>query len=284
MSQTTFYQIIANADDFGRHELINKAVEEACTKGCLRSATVMPGGKAFDDAIAIAKRNPSLGLGIHLTLVNGQPILPPEEIPSLVTEQGAFYDDYLQFVKRFFVGKIKMTDVRKELTAQVDKVLATGAKLSHIDSHQHLHTLPGIINIALDLAKKANISAVRIPQTPLFTGFSGNPVQLGGRLGLYTMATMARSKAEAAGFRTPEHFAGIVAGEAVSKKHFLDIIQGLKPGTTEIMMHPGTDNKILQEACQWEHDFQAELAAMTDPEALELLAQKHIKIGNYMDL
>jgi len=279
-----FYQIIANADDFGRHELINKAVEEAYAKGCLRSATVMPGGVAFAGAIDIAKRNPGLGLGIHLTLVNGNPLLPPEQIPSLVTKDGLFYDDYLQFVKHFFAGKIKLEEVRRELTAQMDKVLATGVTLSHIDSHQHMHTMPGIIDIALALAKKANISAVRIPQTPMFTGFNGNPVQLGGRMGLYTMATLSRRKAKAQGFRCPQHFAGIVAGEAVNTKHLMDIIQNLKPGTTEIMVHPGTDNKILQDFCQWDHDFEAELAALTSPEILAVLAKKQVKIGNYTNL
>ena len=284
MTVRNFYQIIANADDFGRHELINKAVEEAYAKGCLRSATVMPGGVAFAGAIDIAKRNPGLGLGIHLTLVNGNPLLPPEQIPSLVTKDGLFYDDYLQFVKHFFAGKIKLEDVRRELTAQMEKVLATGVTLSHIDSHQHMHTMPGIIDIALALAKKANISAVRIPQTPMFTGFNGNPVQLGGRMGLYTMATLSRRKAKAQGFRCPQHFAGIVAGEAVSIKHLTDIIQNLKPGTTEIMVHPGTDNKILQDFCQWDHDFEAELAALTSPEILDLLAKKQVKIGNYTNL
>lgn len=284
MTKADFYQIIANADDFGRHAYINRAVQEAFAKGCLKSATIMPGGKAFADAIEIVKNNPGLGLGIHLTLVNGYPILPPAEIPSLVNKEGFFLDDYMQFVKRFFAGKIKLAEVQRELTAQVDKVMATGVSPSHIDSHQHLHTLPGIIDIALELAKGAHISAVRIPQTPLFTGFTGNPVQLGGRLGLYTMATLARRKAKAQGFRCPEHFAGIVAGEAVSTKHLLDIIQGLKPGTTEIMVHPGTDNKILQGACQWNHDFEAELAALTNLQILELLAQKHVKIGNYTNL
>ena len=49
-------KIILNADDFGRHELINRAVELAATEGALRSATLMPAGAAFDNAIEIAKK------------------------------------------------------------------------------------------------------------------------------------------------------------------------------------------------------------------------------------
>ena len=74
-------QIILNADDFGRHVLINRAVERGVQDGVLRSATVMPGGAAFDDAAALAARTPALGIGIHLTLVNGNPVLPPAAIP-----------------------------------------------------------------------------------------------------------------------------------------------------------------------------------------------------------
>ena len=110
-------RLIVNADDFGRHELINRAVEQGVTEGCLRSATLMPGGRAFASAVAVAKSHEELGVGIHFTLANGFPVLPPEEIPSLVTGQGVFYDDYALFVKRFLTGKVRLEEVRAELAA-----------------------------------------------------------------------------------------------------------------------------------------------------------------------
>lgn len=87
--------IIINADDFGRHAEINRAVEQGLVHGCLRSATVMPGGAAFAGAIDIARRHEALGLGVHFTLVDGNPILPPSEIPSLVAEDGRFLSDHI---------------------------------------------------------------------------------------------------------------------------------------------------------------------------------------------
>lgn len=278
------YKIIANADDFGRHPLINAAVEKAVEQGCLRSATIMPTGVAFEEAIEIAKKHSELGLGIHLTLVNANSLLAPEKIPSLVDENGRFVDNYLVFVQRFFRGKINLEDVRKELTAQVEKVMATGAQITHIDSHQHMHTLPGIIDIALDLAEVHGIKAVRIPKTPFFTGFSGNPIQLAGRLGLYTMAALAEGRAKKRGFHCPDHFAGIVAGEAVSTEQLTGIINNLQPGTTEIMVHPGTDNAQLMKDCQWEHDFEAELAGLISPEIQGLLHNKQVESINFRDL
>jgi len=73
-------QIIINADDFGRHVLINRAVETAVQEGMLRSATIMAGGAAFADAAELAVRTPALGVGIHLTLVDAAPVLPPEKL------------------------------------------------------------------------------------------------------------------------------------------------------------------------------------------------------------
>ena len=232
------YQLLVNADDFGRHALINRAVAECVERGCLRSATLMPGGKAFDGAVETALTHPELGVGVHFTLVNGFPVLPPEEIPSLVTEKGVFYDDYIHFVvtekgvfyddyihfvKRFLAGRIRMEEVRRELAAQAEKMAKTGLSLTHVDGHQHMHVLPGIFDAALDAAESVHIDAVRIPKAPLFEASSGSLGQLVGRLGLFTLAEAAERRAKIRGFRTPDHFAGIVAGEAVSEAHFRHI-------------------------------------------------------------
>lgn len=277
-------QLLVNADDFGRHVLINQAVAQCVEQGCLRSATLMPGGKAFDDAVHTAQTHPDLGVGIHFTLVNGYPVLPPEEIPSLVTADGVFYDDYIHFVKRFLSGKVRMEEVRRELAAQAEKVTRTGLALTHVDSHQHMHVLPGIFSAVLDAAEAIQLDAVRIPRTPLFAGDSGSLGQLIGRFGLAVLADLAGREAKRRGFRTPDHFAGIVAGEAVHEGHFRHIIEMLKPGATEVMMHPGADTAALKKACQWEHDFEAERDAIISTDIKELLQKKQVEVISFRDI
>ncbi|ORU00188.1 Cellobiose phosphotransferase system YdjC-like protein [Anaerovibrio sp. JC8] len=277
-------KLIVNADDFGRHELINKAVEQATEKGILRSATLMPGAKAFDSAVDIGRRHPELGVGIHFTLVNGFPVLPPKEIPSLVTEEGVFVDDHSAFVKKLVSGSVNMQEVRAELGAQLRKMQNTGLSLTHADSHQHMHTLPGVINVVLDLVKEAGIKAVRIPKAPLFSGEFGGIGQLIGRLGLGTLAMMAGSKAKARGVATPDYFAGIVAGEAVTEENLAGVIRDLKPGVTEVMMHPGTHNGQLIPETGWDHDFEAEFKAMTSPAIIKLIEENKVKITNFRSL
>lgn len=276
--------IIINADDFGRHAEINRAVEEGLVHGCLRSATVMPGGAAFAGAIDIARRHEELGLGVHFTLVDGHPILPPEEIPSLVGSEGDFLPDHTALLKRYLKGSINLEEVRRELAAQLQKVEATGIPISHVDSHQHMHTLPGIIDIVLDLAARAGIRAVRTSRTPLFAGAFGGLGQLVGRLGLSTLARLAACKAHRRGLLTPDNFAGIVAGEAVSEGELLHLIAHLPQGTTEVMMHPGMKNDVLQEDSGWQHDFEAELAAILSPRVGEALRKAEVEPVNFRHL
>ena len=274
-------QIILNADDFGRHTLINRAVERGVADGILRSATLMPGGAAFDDAAALAARSPKLGVGIHLTLVNGTPVLPPAEIPSLVTETGVFVDDHTAFAVRLLRGAVRLDEVRAELSAQLRRVEAAGIHPTHADSHQHMHVLPGVLDIVLDLCASAQIPAMRAPRAPLFAGNFGGIGQLIGRTGLAVLARRAAAKARRRGIRTPDHFAGIVAGEAVNTATLTEIAASLEEGVTEVMLHPGTDNAVLIRDCLWDHDFEAELAALSAPAVRDALAVAGAEIVNF---
>ena len=274
-------QIILNADDFGRHTLINRAVKHGVTDGILRSATIMPGGAAFDDAAELAARSPKLGVGIHLTLVNGNPVLPPAEIPSLVTEAGVFVADHTAFAVRLLRGAVRLDEVRAELAAQLRRVEAAGIHPTHADSHQHMHVLPGVIDILLDLCASARIPAMRAPRAPLFAGSFGGIGQLIGRTGLAVLAHRAAAKAQRCGIRTPDHFAGIVAGEAVDTATLTQIAASLRDGVTEVMLHPGTDNAVLIRDCLWDHDFEAELAAVTSSAVRDALTASGAAAVNF---
>lgn len=275
-------RLIVNADDFGRHELINRAVERAFNDGCLKSATLMAGGIAFDDAVKLSKRLKNFGVGIHFTLANGNPILPPKEIPSLVTAEGIFHADYIAFLKLYLRGKISLSEVRAELAAQLEKILNAGLTLTHIDSHQHLHHMPGIIEIVLDLAQAANIKAMRVAGAKIFDGELKNIGQFVGRLGLGSLAKFAAHLAHKKNFVTPEHFAGIVAGESVDENFLLKLIDNLSDSTTEVMLHPGVDNEILRGFCKWDHDFETELAAVTSPKVLAALDSHNVAAINFL--
>lgn len=279
-------QLIVNADDFGRHPLINQAVAEAVDKGGLLSASLMPGEAHFADAVAIAKARPQLGVGVHLTLVDGRPVLPPEEIPSLVTSEGKFLPDHGAFVKSFLQGKVDSQDIQKELAAQMDKVLKAGITPTHVDSHQHMHMLPGIFAQVLELAAARGIKKVRISR-----GIYGNPFtpwpgigDLVGKFGLEALAVMGRNQAKKQGFACPGDFVGQVAGGAVTADFMRDLADKFPEGTVEVMLHPGVDNDILIGFSGWQHDYEAELHAVCEPAVQQRLAEQGIKLSNFRDL
>lgn len=277
-------KIILNADDFGRHTKINEAVKKSVEQGALRSATLMATGAAFDDAVKVAKSTTALGVGLHLTLVDDTPLSPKESIPTLVDKDGKFYPNYMSFLKAYFTGKISREDIRTELSAQFEKVGRAGIKITHIDSHQHLHHAPGVLEIALELAKKSNISKMRISHTALFSGENTDIKQLVGRFGLFSLAAYAKFISKKHNFKSPDNFAGIVAGEAVSEEFLINEIERLKDGVTEVMMHPATDNAAITAISNWKHDFITEFKASSSEKILKLLREKNIEIINYNDI
>ena len=178
-------------------------------------------------------------------------------------------------------GKINRDEIQSELAAQLEKVIRAGLTPTHFDSHQHLHHFPGIISIALKLAKAAKIPAMRVADTKIFDGSIESFGQIIGRLGLGSLSKFAAHSAHTKNIFTPDHFSGIVAGESVSERFLTKLIKNLSEGTTEVMLHPGTDNKILQKYCDWEHDFEAELNAVTSPKILKLLNENNISAVNF---
>lgn len=279
-------QLIVNADDFGLHENINLGIIEGYTKGCITSTSIMAGAPAFNHAVALAAAHPQLGVGVHLTLVGGPPAAEPGQIASLIDSDGLLCSSYPAFLKKFCSAGIRLEHVRQELTEQVKKVLATGINVTHLDSHQHMHVVPGIIEIVIDIAKKFGIQAMRIPAEPLlfFGGFRPAVGRVIGRSGLSLLASLARLKAQRAGLAAPDHFYGMIAGGTMEERFLLRIIEELPDGLSEIMVHPGLNNSLLNQVFTWEYHWQQELAAVTSPRVHEHLEQRQVKLVSFATL
>lgn len=279
-------QLIINADDFGLHPEINRGIVHGHVSGCITSTSIMPGGEGFSDAAAQAAAHPNLGVGVHLTLVGAKPVADPGQVSSLVDEAGQFPAKYPQFMARYFRGRVKLQDIRTEFEAQIEKTLATGIKISHLDSHQHLHVLPGVIDIVLDIALRYEIKALRIPAEGI-TFLGGYPFALArviSRSGLSCLAGIARGKAKRRGFNMPDHFFGMLAGGNLKEEFLLRIIEQLPEGTSEIMIHPGFNDDILGAQFGWGYHWQSELAAVTSAEVYRRIADLDIKLASFREL
>lgn len=277
-------QLIINADDFGLHEQVNRAIRIGHQQGVITSATLMAGAAAFDDAVATANALPTLGVGVHLTLVGGErPVAEARQVPTLLDASGRFDRQYPAFLMRFMRGVVSKSEIRRELTAQIEKILAAGIVPTHLDSHQHLHVFPGISEIVLDLAQQYAIPAIRIPAEPYFFsgGYSYSLGRWGGRGALTFLARRLKQLAVRRGLQTTDSFFGMLAGGNMNEALLRQIIEQLPDGSSEIMLHPGCDGQLLEQVCGWPYSWEQELAAVCSADIRSRIETKKIMLRKF---
>lgn len=279
-------QLIINADDFGIHPAVNEAVRKAATEGILTSTSLMAGGDAFDEAVEMARSMPSLGIGIHLTLVGGiKPVLPPSEVPSLTWDNGVFCHDYGKLIVRDLEGKISLSEVYAEWDAQIQKIMNTGLLVTHMDGHQHMHMWPHFYPIARDLAKKYYISCMRVPDEDVLFGMKdGHIIRWAAKNGLSLLSRMHRSDLKKNHVRTNDHFFGMLYGGHLSPERFAKFILQTRPGITEIMCHPSADTRAMEDTFHWGYHGEDELAGLLAYINRELIEKKQISLISYRDV
>ncbi len=279
-------QLIINADDFGIHPAVNEAVRKAATEGILTSTSLMAGGDAFDEAVEMARSMPSLGIGIHLTLVGGiKPVLPPSEVPSLTWDNGVFCHDYGKLIVRDLEGKISLSEVYAEWDAQIQKIMNTGLPVTHMDGHQHMHMWPHFYPIARDLAKKYHISCMRVPDEDVLFGIKdGHIIRWAAKNGLSLLSRMHRPDLKKNHIRTNDHFFGMLYGGHLSPERFAKFILQTKPGITEIMCHPSADTRAMEDTFHWGYHGEDELAGLLADINRELIEKKQISLISYRDV
>ena len=279
-------QLIINADDFGIHPAVNEAVRKAATEGILTSTSLMAGGDAFDEAVEMARSMPSLGIGIHLTLVGGiKPVLPPSEVPSLTWDNGVFCHDYGKLIVRDLEGKISLSEVYAEWDAQIQKIMNTGLPVTHMDGHQHMHMWPHFYPIARDLAKKYHISCMRVPDEDVLFGMKdGHIIRWAAKNGLSLLSRMHRPDLKKNHIRTNDHFFGMLYGGHLSPERFAKFILQTKPGITEIMCHPSADTRAMEDTFHWGYHGEDELAGLLADINRELIEKKQISLISYREV
>jgi hopanoid biosynthesis associated protein HpnK len=228
-------RLIVTADDFGRALPVNEAVEIAHRDGILTAASLMVTGDAAADAVARAKKLPNLGVGLHVTLVDGKPALPPEQIPNLVEADGYFTDRLVSLGVRIFFDRETRRQVRTELRAQFELYRATGLPLGHVDAHHHYHLHPTMFDIMVSLAKEFGAPAIRVPWEP-----PSSPQGAFQALFHRRRIGRMRRKLAAAGLLANDRVFGIEGSGGMDQKRLLAILTDLPDGLSEIYGHPKT--------------------------------------------
>jgi hopanoid biosynthesis associated protein HpnK len=269
-------RLIVNADDFGRSSAINQAVIRAHREGILTTASLMVSGQAAEEAVQLARQNPSLGVGLHLTLVCGRACLPEKEIPGLVTKDGEFADGPVQTGIAYFFRSNLVPQLRRELAAQFEKFHQTGLRLDHVNGHLHFHLHPTIFALLMENAKAWKITAFRLTRDPFWLNARLAKGRWFYRWSHWMIYLILSRRAEPAlrrgNIRHTAAVFGLLQNAQVDEPYVGKLLHRLPEGDSELYSHPSLD------------EFRNELDALISPGVAKLVRDRGIKLIRYQDL
>ncbi|MCL2163239.1 MAG: chitin disaccharide deacetylase [Oscillospiraceae bacterium] len=246
---------IFNADDFGYSKGVNLGILEAYKYGVLRSTTIMPGMPGFIHAIGLSLENPGLRIGVHLTLTTGKSV---GGVYKTITDGDGNFLRLTELERRAKMGEIDLAEVESEYEAQIQKVLATGVKPDHFDSHHHTHNLPGIVTVFLKLAKKYGVK-VRIYDQALLSG-------------------------EFADVKTTGVFNDTFFDENATLTELQRVLSSCGEDSIEIMCHPAYVDNFLLNSSSYTTKRAYELDVLTSPDTFNFIAERGIELSSFSDL
>lgn len=268
--------LIVNADDFGLSASANHAIIRAHREGILTSASLMLNEPGFDEAVALARQNPRLGIGLHLTLLCGHATLPSEKIPELVNEHGEFDRNPPRVGWRYFFRPRLREQLRAEILAQFEKFRALGLPLDHVDSHHHLHAHPTVFKILMESAENLGITHLRLTCEPFWVHarvatwrswqrFSHGFVH-------WLLAGRARGILRRLDVKHPGAVFGLLQDARVTESYLERLLPRLPRGVSEIYSHPSLDK------------FRHEMEALISPRIRALVDKLGIRLIRYQDI
>jgi hopanoid biosynthesis associated protein HpnK len=271
------WRLIINADDFGLTAGVNRAVMELHEKGALTSATIMALAAATDEAIELALKAPLLGVGCHVVLIDGEPVLPAAEIPSLTDRQtGRFHTKPGSFLRRLLLGRIRAAEIEAEAAAQIALLQGRGLTLTHIDTHKHLHMFPAVLRPLLRAARAAGICAVRNPFEPTWSRHATAGASLFRRIEVNMLRQLEpafRRIVAEEGFLTTGGSLGVLATGTLDEDTLRSVLGSMPAGTWELVTHPGyNDNDLTRTRTRLRQSRDAERKALLAVAEIEGLA------------
>ena len=275
MTSTT-PRLIVNADDFGRSRSINEAVIRAHREGILTSASLMVNETACGEAAALARENPDLGVGLHLSLLCGRSACARETIPGLVNDRQEFTSNPVGAGLRYYFNRRLRGQLRAEIHAQFERFRATGLRLDHVDGHLHLHLHPVVFRILMEDAERLGIRHLRLTRDGFWLSRSLARGRWGYRAShalIYrVLSARAGNALRRRGIRHARTVFGLLQDSHVDEAYLLKLLPRLPAGDSELYSHPSLDQ------------FRNEFEALINPDNKALAAQLGIQLIRYQDL
>jgi predicted glycoside hydrolase/deacetylase ChbG (UPF0249 family) len=278
-------RLVVNADDFGVSERVNAGIVRAHSEGIVTATSLMASGRAFAHAVRLLQSAPALDVGVHLTLVAEAPLLKCGS--SLTGSDGRFPAGAGALALRWWTGQVRRADVKAEWRAQIERVLENGVQVSHLDSHQHVHILPGLFELTRELAARYAIPFVRVPVEKLRAGGAPSLHGIKRRLGatlLWVLWRIGRIKGTARPRCRSLCFLGFYDGGRLDERRLRRLLARLRPGGTyELMCHPGFTPEE-PEIRSWAYRHELEMNALTSVSIRSEIAARRIRLFRFKDL
>jgi hopanoid biosynthesis associated protein HpnK len=269
--------LIVTADDFGIAPEVNEAVTRAHREGILTCASLMVAAPAVADAVARARTMPNLGVGLHLVLVEGKPVLPPSQIPALVGADGYFRTD---MVKASF-GMAFLPSIKRQLATEIEAQFAafasTGLKLDHVNAHKHFHLHPTIGRLMVEIGRRYGMTSARAPIEPIAVLRRIEPNATGGDVERFVGARL-KDRLWAGGIWSPDQVFGLAWSGAMTTRRVAAILDNLPEGVSEIYLHPAT---CAYNGSVRGYRYGAEFAALMAPDVLA--KAQALRLGRFGD-
>lgn len=288
-------RLIINADDFGLTAGVNRAIVEAHEGGVVTSATLMANGQAFREAVSLAQARPRLGVGCHIVLVDGTPLLRQTTTRSLLDPGTStagtprLREGIGKFAALALLGRLAPDEIEEEAAAQIGRLQSSGIAVTHLDSHKHTHMFPQVFKPLLRAARACGVRAIRNP----FERVRGS--QLAARPSLWRrwtevgilrgLAKHFREAVQQAGMITPDGTFAIAATGALDERLLRMMLSHLPDGTWELVCHPGYNDGDLQKIhTRLRESREQELRILTSESTRDLLTANGVEMISYRDL
>jgi chitin disaccharide deacetylase len=276
--------LIVTADDFGLHQSVNEAVEQASRGGILTAASLMVAGPAAADAVRRARRLPNLRVGLHVVLADGLASLPHQQIPSIADTDGRMGEDMFFRGVRYFASASARRQLEAEIRAQFQAFARTGLPLDHINVHKHFHLHPTILGILIRAAREFGARAMRVPDEPFwYAARSGHWDAAAGTL-LMPWLMLMKHRLRAAGIFHNDSVFGIAGSGCMDEEQLLAILARLPRGVTEIYLHPATASGAAVAPSMGTYRHADELAGLLSARVREAVTALNVRRGGYGDI
>jgi hopanoid biosynthesis associated protein HpnK len=280
-------RLIVTGDDFGLAAPVNEAIAEAHRRGVLTTASLMVGAASAADAVEHARRLPSLRVGLHLVLVEGRPVLPAAEVSGLTGASGEFSTSPARTGFNLCRPSVRR-QAEAEIRAQFEAFRRTGLRLDHVNTHNHLHIHPIVLEMILRVGRDFGMKAVRLPWEPPIISWQAAGRGLVSRLGasafLAPWLGLMKSRLRRAGMRANQYVFGMADSGRMTLERALEFVRRLPEGDSEIYFHPATRRCPEFAATMPDYRHEEEFKALIDPALAGAIARAGAQLISFADL